>query len=161
MNGFLLLALAGAFTLTSPAFEDGAGIPARFTCAGADVSPPLAWGNPPEETRSFVLIADDPDAPGRTWLHWLVYDIPSGLRQLGDDASRKGIAAARQGRNDFGKTMYGGPCPPSGTHRYYFRLKALDVGTVGVKPGASREAVLRRMQGHVIGEAVLMGTFGR
>ena len=161
MNGLLLLALAGAFTLTSPAFKDGGGIPARFTCAGADVSPPLAWGNPPEETRSFVLIADDPDAPGRTWLHWLVYDIPAGLRQLGDDASRKGIAAARQGRNDFGKTTYGGPCPPSGTHRYYFRLKALDVGTVGVKPGALREEVLRRIQGHVIGEAALMGTFGR
>ena len=157
----LLAALAAAFTLTSPAFKDGSGIPARFTCAGADVSPPLAWGNPPEETRSFVLIADDPDAPGRTWLHWLVYDIPSGLRQLGDDASRKGISAAQQGRNDFGKATYGGPCPPSGTHRYYFRLKALDVGTVGVKPGASREEVLRRIQGHVIGEAVLMGTFGR
>ena len=161
MTSLLAPALAGAFMLTSPAFKDGAPIPARFTCAGADVSPPLAWGSPPEDTRSFVLIVDDPDAPGRTWLHWLVYDIPPGLRQLGEDASRRGIAAARQGRNDFGRAIWGGPCPPSGHHRYYFRLKALGVGTVGARPGAPREEVERRMQGHVLGEAVLMGTFGQ
>ncbi len=161
MNALLLLALAGAFTLTSPAFKDGRAIPARFTCRGADVAPPLAWGSPPGETRSFVLVVDDPDAPGGTFLHWLVYDIPPGLRQLGEDASHRGIAAARQGRNDFGRTGYGGPCPPSGTHRYSFRLKALDIGTVGLKPGASREEVERKMQGHVVGEAVLTGTFAR
>jgi Raf kinase inhibitor-like YbhB/YbcL family protein len=161
VNGLLLLALAGTFTLTSPAFTGGAAIPARFTCAGADVSPPLAWGSPPEETRSFVLIVDDPDAPGRSWLHWLVYDIPPGLRQLGEDAARRGIAAARQGRNDFGRPTWGGPCPPSGRHRYYFRLRALDVGGVGLGSGATREEVERRVEGHVLGEAVLMGTYGR
>jgi Raf kinase inhibitor-like YbhB/YbcL family protein len=161
VNGLLLLALAGTFTLTSPAFTGGAGIPARFTCAGADVSPPLAWGSAPEKTRSFVLIVDDPDAPGRSWLHWLVYDIPPGLRQLGEDAARRGIAAARQGRNDFGRPTWGGPCPPSGRHRYYFRLRALDVGGVGLGSGATREEVERRVEGHVLGEAVLMGTYGR
>lgn len=159
MTGLLLLALAGTFSLTSPVFKDGGAIPARFTCVGADVSLPLAWGSPPGETRSFVLIVDDPDAPGHTWLHWLVYDIPPGLRQLAEDASRRGIAAARQGRNDFGRMSYGGPCPPSGTHHYQFRLKALDIGTVGVRPGASLDEVERRIQGHVIGEAVLTGTF--
>jgi Raf kinase inhibitor-like YbhB/YbcL family protein len=161
VNGLLGLALAATFTLTSPAFKDGTPIPTRFTCAGADVSPPLAWGGPPEDTRSFVLVVDDPDAPGRTWLHWLVYDIPPGLRQVGEDASRRGIAAARQGRNDFGRTVWGGPCPPSGRHRYYFRLKAVDVGTVGVRPGATRDEIERRIQGHVVGEAVLMGTFSK
>ncbi len=161
VHGLVLLAMAAAFGLGSPAFKDGGPIPGRFTCAGADVSPPLAWSGAPETTRSFVLVMDDPDAPGGTFLHWLVYDVPPGLRQLAEDASRRGIAAARQGRNDFGRTGYGGPCPPSGTHHYFFRLKALDVGTVGVKPGATRGEVERRMQGHVVGEATLTGTFAK
>jgi Raf kinase inhibitor-like YbhB/YbcL family protein len=158
---FLALALAGAFSLTSPAFNDGGVIPRHYTCKGADVSPPLRWGNPPEDTRSFVLVVDDPDAPGRTWLHWLVYDIPPGLRQLGEDASRRGIAAARQGRNDFGRAGYGGPCPPSGTHRYHFRLRAIDIGAAGLRPGASLDELERKIDGHVLDETVLIGTFSR
>lgn len=155
--------------LESTAFPEGGMIPRKYTCDGEDVSPPLAWSNVPEAARSLVLICDDPDAPAGTWTHWVLFNLPAEVTALserlppeGDVQVASGGAehAARQGRNDFGKLGYGGPCPPSGTHRYYFRLCALDT-TLSLKPGASRKQVLGAMEGHVLAQGQVMGRYAR
>lgn len=143
-------------TVTSPAFAAGGTIPARFTCAGSDVSPPLAWSAPPAATRSLVVLVDDPDAPGGDFTHWLVYRLAPGLDSLAA-GSHRGL----QGRNGFGRLGYGGPCPPSGpAHRYRFHVIALN-DTPRLAAGAGRAAVDAAIKGHILAEGVLEARFGR
>ena len=148
--------------IKSAAFKDGAKIPAQYTCDGIDVSPPLEWRNAPAGARSFALICDDPDAPMGTWVHWVIYDIPSSITKLeAKNPPLKELAnSAKQGTNDFGTVGYGGPCPPSGEHRYFFKLYALD-GPTGLKPGATKAQLLTAMKGHILGEAQLVGKYKR
>ncbi len=149
--------------LTSPAFEPDGLIPAKFTCDGADVSPALQWGDPPSGTRSFALIMDDPDAPGRTWVHWVIYDLPAEARGLpeGVPVQKKLQDGALQGSNDFPKTGYGGPCPPRGpAHRYFFKLYALGART-GLQPGATKADLERAMKGHILAQTELVGRYKR
>ena len=144
-------------------FEPGSDIPARFTCDGADISPALSWSDPPPGTASFALVMEDPDAPGQTWIHWVLYDLAGDERGLPEGVIFEGTAAAgaRQGRNDFGRTGYGGPCPPRGpAHRYYFKLYALDRKT-GLGPGATRAQLDRAMRDHVLAEAEFMARYRR
>jgi Raf kinase inhibitor-like YbhB/YbcL family protein len=147
----------GDFILTSPAFSDGEAIPPRYTCEGANLSPPLSWSGLPEGTRSLALIMDDPDAPVGTFTHWLAWGIDPEVGGLA-----AGERAPVEGRNDFGVTGYGGPCPPPGhgPHRYFFRLYALD-SEVGLHPGAIRKELERALEGHLLGEAVLVGVYQR
>jgi Raf kinase inhibitor-like YbhB/YbcL family protein len=146
-----------SLALRSAAFEHGGEIPAFFTCEGRDLSPPLEWSGLPDGTETLALIADDPDAPRGTWVHWIVYDIPAGQRGL-----REGMArlpnGARAGRNSWGRARYGGPCPPSGRHRYFFRLFALDC-RIGPLETADKPDLLAAMEGHVLATAELMGTY--
>ncbi len=144
-----------AFALSSSAFAQGKPIPAKYTCDGLDISPPLAWGDAPMGTQSFALIMDDPDAPAGTWVHWVLFNLPAQTHQLAEKATQ-GV----QGRNSWGRLGYGGPCPPSGTHRYFFRLYALDT-LLQLPAGATKEQVLRAMQGHVLAQAELMGVYAR
>jgi Raf kinase inhibitor-like YbhB/YbcL family protein len=145
--------------LTSAAFAEGGTIPAQYTCDGSDVSPPLVWSGAPAGTKAFALIADDPDAPAGTWVHWVLYNVPGSAAQLPEGVAGPGGAA--QGRNDFRKTGYGGPCPPPGTpHRYFFKLYALDA-PLALKAGATKPEIERAMQGHTLAQAQLMGTYGR
>jgi Raf kinase inhibitor-like YbhB/YbcL family protein len=148
--------------LVSSAFEEGGSIPAKYTCDGQNFSPPLSWSNAPPNTKSFVLFVNDPDAPAGDWVHWVLYNLPGDFHQLNENVpgSETLQNGAAQGRNDFQKLGYGGPCPPSGTHRYYFRLYALDA-MLSLKPGATRKEVQQAMRDHVIGEAVLMGKYQR
>lgn len=155
----------GSMTLkmTSSAFESGGTIPKKFTCDGPDVSPELTWNDPPAGTRSFALIADDPDAPMGTWVHWVLYDLPAETRSLPEDTPKQEqlSSGARQGRNDFPRIGYGGPCPPPGKpHRYYFKLYALDA-KLDLQPGATKAGVERAMQGHILAQGELMGRYGR
>jgi hypothetical protein len=138
--------------LQSAGFSQEGRIPEKYTCKGKNVSPPLLIQDVPPTAQSLVLICDDPDAPGKTFLHWLVWDMDPQRAEI-PEATEPGTA----GTNDFGSAKYGGPCPPSGTHRYYFRLYALD-SKLGLAPGASRREVERAMQGHVLAETELMGT---
>jgi Raf kinase inhibitor-like YbhB/YbcL family protein len=153
-----------AFTLTSTAFRDGAAIPVKHTCDGVDVSPPLAWTGAPAGTRSFALIADDPDAPAGSWVHWVVYNLPAAVSELPENVAKVealDLGGARQGRNDFRRPGYGGPCPPPGpAHRYVFTLYALDA-PLTLKAGAQRKDVETTMEGHVLGSAQLLGTYAR
>jgi len=162
--------------LHSPAFPDGGMIPKMFTCDGSDRSPPLEWSGVPPPARALALICDDPDAPGGTWSHWVVFNLPSQVKGLKEgvppeqtipEASTEGSAPvvrelqkARQGKNDFGKTGYGGPCPPGGTHRYFFRLYALDT-TLELGPSASRAEVFKAIEGHILAEGRLAGKYQR
>ena len=152
---------SAGFILTCSAFGDGEPIPVEYTCDGEDISPPLAWGEPPAGTRSFALILDDPDAPVGNWTHWIVYQIPLTARSFTPDlrpSSQIDGTVLLFGRNSWGKQTYGGPCPPSGTHHYFFRLYAL--GTVLDLPdNAKRSELENAMEGHIIGYAELMGTF--
>ena len=151
------------FELSTPAFENMQSIPAKYTCDGADVSPPLSWSGYPEDTVSFVLIVEDPDAPRGIFTHWLVYDIPADVHELKEGVPRveRLPSGGVQGLNDFGRIGYGGPCPPPGErHRYFFRVYALNV-TLGLGPGAGRREVLEAMRGHVVGEAELVGVYSR
>lgn len=152
-----------AFELTSSAFAEGEWIPKKHTCEGQDLSPPLRWNHPPTGTRSFALIADDPDAPAGTWVHWVMYNVPIDIRGLVEALPAQDILPndAQQGLNDFKRVGYGGPCPPPGNpHRYYFRLYALDQ-ELSLKPRAAKAQVLDAMKGHVLAEAQLMGRFTR
>jgi hypothetical protein len=153
-----------AFSLSSPAFGEGAAIPVEHTCDGADVSPPLAWNDPPAGTKSFALIADDPDAPAGTWVHWVLYNLPAATTQLPARIAKVetlDLGGARQGRNDFRHPGYGGPCPPRGpAHRYFFKLYALDA-PLELRPGAPKKDVEAAMQGHTLGLAQLIGTYAR
>jgi Raf kinase inhibitor-like YbhB/YbcL family protein len=152
-----------ALQVTSTAFSAGEMIPKKFTCDGPDVSPQLAWNNPPAGTESFALIADDPDAPMGTWVHWVLYGLPASTRELAENVAKQEQlpSGARQGRNDFGKIGYGGPCPPPGKpHRYFFKLYALDAKT-NLNAGATKTDVERALKGHILGRAELMGRYGR
>ena len=152
-----------ALELTSSAFKDGDTIPKKYTCEGADLSPPLHWSVPPAGTRSYVIIADDPDAPVGIWVHWVIYNLPLDLRGFSEGIPPKErvLDEALQGLNDFKRIGYGGPCPPPGKpHRYYFKLYALDV-ILDLKSRATKAHVLEACKGHVLAEAQLMGRFGR
>ncbi|HKZ51746.1 MAG TPA: YbhB/YbcL family Raf kinase inhibitor-like protein [Candidatus Acidoferrales bacterium] len=154
---------AMAFELKSAAFTSGGDIPKKFTCDGADVSPALSWNEPPEKTASFGLIADDPDAPVGTWVHWVLYDLPAPARALPEGVAKKENldSGARQGRNDFGRIGYGGPCPPAGApHRYFFKLYALDT-KANLKPGATKADLEKAMKGHILAQTELMGRYKR
>jgi Raf kinase inhibitor-like YbhB/YbcL family protein len=153
-----------AFMLISAAFADHGDIPERFTCEGADMSPPLHWSGAPESTQSFALIVEDPDAPDpaapqRTWVHWVVYDIPANARELLENAAAKGMpVGAKQGLNDWRRADYGGPCPPLGRHRYFHRLYALD-SALPKLAHPTRATLLAAMKNHVLAEAQLVGTY--
>ncbi|MCI0410565.1 MAG: YbhB/YbcL family Raf kinase inhibitor-like protein [Acidobacteria bacterium] len=148
--------------IESAAFAPEAMIPSSHTCDGEDVSPPLTWADPPDGTKSFALISDDPDAPGGTWVHWVVWNIPPSSRGLAQGAAKSAqwTDGTRQGITDFRRVGYGGPCPPSGTHRYFFRLYALDT-MLDLASGASRADLDRSMRGHVLAQADLMGKYRR
>ena len=147
-------------TLTSTAFAPGAAIPSAYTCEGRNVSPPLAWTEPPAGTNSLALISDDPDALGGTWVNWVVYNLTTQTRRLAQGVPTNAELAdgTRQGVTDFGRPGYGGPCPPSGTHRYFFRLYALNAA-LGLKPGATTAQLEAALQGHVLAQGELMGTY--
>jgi Raf kinase inhibitor-like YbhB/YbcL family protein len=163
-------------TLRSPTFADGEMIPKECTCDGAGTSPPLEWSGVPAHAKGLALICDDPDAPMGTFSHWVVVDLPTVVKGLKGSVpadpvlppasmvSPEGLdakAGARQGKNDFGKVGYGGPCPPSGTHRYVFRIYALDVA-VGSEPASpTRSDVLKAINGHILAEGKLVGRYGR
>ena len=149
-----------SFTLTSVAFKEGAAIPFQYTCDGRNLSPPLAWTAPPADTKSFALISDDPDAPVGTWVHWIVYNVPATLRALPEAVPVDAQLAdgTRQGKTDFGRTGYGGPCPPIGRHRYFFKLYALDT-VLSLAPGATKAQLEAEMKNHVLAQTQLMGTY--
>lgn len=155
--------LTRVIPLSSKAFANLRPIPKRYSCQDENISPPLNWGKVPGNTRSVVLILDDPDAPGGTWLHWLVYNIPPEIIALPENLPKGETLSlgALQGLNDFKQVGYGGPCPPAGNaHHYHFRLFALDT-MLQLEPGASRAQVEAGMKGHVLGEGELVATFKR
>ncbi len=151
---------AAGLQVSSRAFAAGAAIPRQFSCDDKGTSPPLQWGNPPPATKSFALIVDDPDANG--FVHWVVYNLPATARSLpeGVPAGAAIVGGGRQGKNSFGRPGYGGPCPPTGTHRYFFRLYALDT-TLSLDAEAGKEQVTAAMSGHVLAQGELMGTYQR
>jgi len=148
-------------SLASPAFTRSGAIPAVHTCDGRDLSPALAWSGVPPAARSLALIVDDPDAPRGTWVHWVVYNLPPSVTGLAEGAGSGALpAGATSGRNDFQRTAYGGPCPPSGNHRYFFKLYALDTVLDGlVEP--TKADLERAMEGHVLARGELVGTYQR
>ena len=155
-----------SLTLTSPAFAAGGEIPARYTCEGADLSPPLAWTAPPDGTGSLALVVDDPDAPDPkapkvTWVHWVLYGLPPTAGSLPEGVGRDALpAGAREGLNDWKRPGYGGPCPPVGRHRYVFKLYALDAALPDL--GRATKARLEEaMRGHVLAQAELVGTYAK
>lgn len=153
-----------SFSITSSAFAPNGIIPAQYTCEGSDASPPLSWSGSPSGTQSFALIVDDPDAPDpakpqRVYVHWVVYNLPADANGLPENASRSGMPpGAVQGKNDWGKNQYGGPCPPIGRHRYFFKLYALDTDLSFVSPPTKKD-LEKAMQGHILGQAELVGTY--
>jgi Raf kinase inhibitor-like YbhB/YbcL family protein len=154
---------AMSFAVKTTAFSEGGVIPKKYTCDGADLSPELTWADAPERTQSLALIADDPDAPVGTWTHWLIWNIPAKTTTLAQGIPKNENLddGARQGKNDFKRIGYGGPCPPPGKpHRYFFKLHALDA-MLDVKAGASRNELERAMKGHVLSQAELMSRYGR
>jgi Raf kinase inhibitor-like YbhB/YbcL family protein len=145
-----------AMQITSTAFEEGATIPVKYTCDGEDVSPPLMLSGVPEGTHSLALISDDPDAPGGTWVHWVLFNLPTDTDSLPEGV--QGIGT--DGNNSWRRQGYGGPCPPSGIHRYFFKLYALD-STLDLEEGASKDDVEQAMQDHILAQTQLMGKYGR
>jgi len=163
-----------AMKIHSPAFEEEQSIPIRFTCDSTDISPELRFEEVPPETRSLALICDDPDAPAGTWVHWVIFNIPVGVDTLPENVSPEidpdfggdSTVTAVNGKNDFGRFGYGGPCPPPGpAHRYYFKLYALDgeleFPAEEIKKGITKEALLKKMEGHILAETSLMGKYKR
>jgi hypothetical protein len=148
--------------ITSSAFQDGGLIPAKYTCDGADVSPPLQWDNVPQSAKSIALICDDPDAPMGTFVHWVLFNLPAETRQLAEKvaADKTLPSGARQGTSGFGRVGYGGPCPPSGTHRYFFKIYALDT-TLDLPAGTRKSDLLKVMQGHILAQGQLVGKYKR
>ncbi|MFA4836897.1 MAG: YbhB/YbcL family Raf kinase inhibitor-like protein [Dehalococcoidia bacterium] len=169
---------------TSPAFANGKPIPSKYTCDGEDISPPLAWGASPQGTKSFALICDDPDAPRGTWVHWVIYNLPPETRALDENAAANLPQGTQHGKTSWGRSDYGGPCPPSGTHRYFFKLYALDTMLnikaganhlsqyqqrqlllldimFNIEAGANKDQLVQAMQGHIIGQAETMGVYAR
>ena len=148
--------------LTSSAFKEGEPIPRAYTCDGPNVSPALEWNGVPKNAKTLAIICDDPDAPAGTWVHWVLYNLPAENIGLVENVpmTESLKAGGSQGKNDFEKIGYGGPCPPSGTHRYFFKLYALDA-VLDLKPGATKAELLKAMEGHIVGQAQLMGTYSR
>ncbi len=148
--------------IMSSAIQEGGMIPVKYTCDGQDLSPPLSWNGVPDNAKSLALISDDPDAPMGTWVHWVVYNIPPGVMGFEEDVSKDTLArqGVVQGMTDFRRQEYGGPCPPSGTHRYYFKLYALDT-TLSPGPGATKKQVEQAMEGHILAQAQLVGRYAR
>ena|SRR2546423_889507 len=150
--------------VTSSAFQQGSSIPSQYTCDGNDTSPPLAWSGAAKSAKTFALIVDDPDAPDpakpqRVYVHWVVYNIPVATSSLPENASKSGMPkGAVQGKNDWGKPEYGGPCPPIGRHRYFFKLYALDTDLTGLSAPAKAD-LERAMKGHIVDSGELMGTY--
>lgn len=154
---------AMAFTITTSAFASGAAIPERYTCKGEDLSPALEWRDAPAKTASFAIIMDDPDAPAGVWIHWLIWNLPPSMGALQQGVSKAGqfVDGTQEGRNSFGKTGYNGPCPPPGqTHRYFFRMYALDT-KLNLSAEADRSQLDAAMKGHVLAQTEYMGTFHR
>ncbi len=150
--------------VTSTAFEQGMTIPKQYTGDAQDQSPPLRWSEPPSGTRSIALICDDPDAPAGTWVHWVLFDLPAQTRELeeGVPATGRLPSGAKQGKNDFGNIGYGGPAPPKGkAHRYFFKLYALRLGSVDLAPGATKSQLEHAINGHVLAQGQLVGTYKR
>lgn len=152
------------FELTSTAFRQAEPIPVQYSCDGDDISPPLQWGDPPSGTQSFALVMDDPDAPIGTWDHWILFNIPADIRGLEENLPITGKnqepGSIFVGNNSWQRTDYGGPCPPGGTHRYFFKLYALDTN-INLLPGANKKQVQEALQGHILAETELMGTYTR
>ena len=148
--------------ITSSAFEDGGLIPAKYSCDGADISPPLQWDAVPEGTKSVALICDDPDAPMGTFVHWVIFGLPAETKELAENIPSDETLpnGAKQGTSDFGRIGYGGPCPPSGTHRYFFKIYALDT-EIDLAAGASKRELLKAMEGHILGQGQLIGKYKR
>jgi Raf kinase inhibitor-like YbhB/YbcL family protein len=156
--------------LRSSAFSDGGAIPKNYTCDGKNLSPPLSWSGVPESTRSLALVCEDPDAPGGMFTHWVIINIPADIRKLDEGVPPEGrielssagdkSLPAVQGKNNFGKLGFGGPCPPSGTHRYFFRLHAIDT-VLDPSAGADRNSLVRAIKGHILAEGRLMGKYAR
>jgi Raf kinase inhibitor-like YbhB/YbcL family protein len=148
--------------LTSTAFKEGEFIPKKYTCDGENVSPPLEWSGIPSETKSIALVCDDPDAPMGIWVHWVIFNIPSSKNNLNEKIPSQKVLGdgTVQGNNDFRKIGYGGPCPPSGIHRYFFKIYALDK-RVELTPGATKGELLHEMTGHILTEGRLMGKYTR
>jgi Raf kinase inhibitor-like YbhB/YbcL family protein len=150
--------------ITSTAFQPNGSIPSKYTCEDQDVSPPLMWSGGPAGTKTFALIVDDPDAPDpakpqRVYVHWVVYNLPAATVALAENASKKGLPkGAVQGKNDWGKSQYGGPCPPIGRHRYFFKLYALDTELTGLS-SPTKADLERAMKGHVLDSGELIGTY--
>ena len=151
-----------SFTLTSSAFKHEGIIPKPYTCDGADMSPPLVWANVPEKVKSFALICDDPDAPVGNWVHWVIFNIPADTRELKEKTPTNDTLpnGAKNGVNSWGRHGYGGPCPPGGTHHYFFKLYALDTMLEG-KGKITRELLLNTMKGHIVAQCELMGRYSR
>jgi Raf kinase inhibitor-like YbhB/YbcL family protein len=150
-----------AFQLFSPGFAESGWIPELHTCQGADISPSLEWIGEPGETRSFALILEDPDAPGGTWTHWLLWDIPAKVHNLAQGLKPGTLGVT--GRNDFQKLGYGGPCPPKGhgAHRYFFKLSALNIPTLGLKEGSTKKELEQAAKDRVVAQTQYMGRFER
>jgi len=143
-------------------FAEGGMIPAKYTCDGQDMSPPLTWKDAPSGTKSFALISDDPDAPMGTWVHWVIFNIPADATGLEENIPphKEHGNGMIQGSNSWPRIGYGGPCPPGGTHRYFFKLYALDI-KIDLKPGVTKDQLFRAMAGHILAEAQLMGKYKR
>jgi Raf kinase inhibitor-like YbhB/YbcL family protein len=150
-------AVTTSITITSDAFASGQSIPVKYSCRGNNISPALAWDEPPTGTQSFALIVNDPDAPMGTWVHWILYNISSNARSLQENADTNEMSV---GKNSSGNMRYDGPCPPSGTHRYFFKLYALD-STLNLSPGATKQQLLDAIKGHILAQGELMGTFSK
>ncbi len=149
-------------SISAEAFQTGGAIPEEYTCDGSDVSPALSWRGIPSNAKSIALIMDDPDAPMGTFVHWVLFNIPPGMTKLprGVPKNRTLNDGSSQGITDFGRTGYGGPCPPGGTHRYYFRIYALDT-MLDLQPGSSRKQLENAMKGHILATGELMGNYKR
>ena len=154
---------AMSLEITRPAFQEGGEVPPRHTADGPDVSPEISWGSAPEGTKSFAIICDDPDAPAGTWVHWVIWGIPAGESGLKEGVPKDETLAsgARQGKNDFGRTGYGGPAPPPGSaHRYFFKVYAIDRDLL-LQPGATKADLEKAMEGHILGSGQLVGKYQR
>jgi Raf kinase inhibitor-like YbhB/YbcL family protein len=151
-----------AIKVMSTAFSEGEMIPKQYTCDGKDISPPLSWSGVPEGAKSIALICDDPDAPMGTWVHWVLLNLPPKTEGLAEGvaASKRLENGATHGRNDFQNFGYGGPCPPGGTHRYYFKVYALDT-LLDLAPGVTKADLVKAMKGHILAEGQLMGRYKR
>lgn len=155
--------MAQKFQISSSAYPDRGEIPARFTCDGQDISPPLAWSGMPAGTKSLAFIMDDPDAPNpaapkMTWVHWVLYNIPVDVHGLPENGSKHLPAGTREGMNDWKRTGYGGPCPPIGRHRYFHKLYALDTVLQDLRY-PTKDALLAAMRGHILAETQIIGTY--